>query len=174
MDLKPPARKALLATHVLASVGWFGAVCVYLALGIAAVTSTDPSVVRAVYLAMDWAAWTVLVPLAVASLVTGVVQSLVTIWGLVRHYWVIFKLAITLVSTGVLVAYTGTLDQFATIAGQGLFTDRHLELLRTPTVIVHSTGALLLLSAATLLAVFKPAGMTRRGHRLRQRAGTRS
>ncbi|WP_379185975.1 hypothetical protein [Nocardioides astragali] len=89
---------------------------IYLALGIAAVTSTDTALVRAAYLAMDWAAWVVLVPLAVASLVTGVVQSLVTRWGLMRHYWVIFKLAITVVATTVLVAYTGTLDQFASIA----------------------------------------------------------
>ncbi|MET7424976.1 hypothetical protein [Dactylosporangium sp. NPDC005555] len=36
--------------------------------------------------------WWTLVPLGVASLVTGVVQSLGTSWGLVRHYWVLFKL----------------------------------------------------------------------------------
>lgn len=172
MVLPPSARKALLATHVIASVGWVGAVLVYLAFGIAAVTSTDSILVRAVYVAMDWAAWTVLVPLAVASLVTGVAQSLLTRWGLVRHYWVVFKLVITAVATSVLVIYTRTLDTFADTATQAPFTDQHLELLRTPSVIVHSTGALLLLFAATLLAVYKPAGVTRRGHRYRQRART--
>jgi hypothetical protein len=172
MRLPPAARKALLTTHVLASVGWVGAVLVYLALGIAAVTSTDTTLVRATYVVMDWAAWVVLVPLAAASLVTGVVQSLVTKWGLVRHYWVIFKLAITVVATTVLVTYTGTLDQFATIAAEDPFTGHHLALLRSPTVVVHSTGALLLLLAATLLAVYKPSGLTRHGHRLRQRART--
>jgi len=170
MALTPPARKALLATHVLASVGWVGAVLVYLALGIAAVTSHDTTLVRAVYVTMDRAAWTVLIPLAVASLVTGVAQSLVTTWGLVRHYWVIFKLAITLIATAVLVTYTGTLDTFADIATDDPFTRHHLGLLRSPSVLVHATGALILLVAATLLAVYKPTGLTRRGHRVRQRA----
>lgn len=170
MALRLGARNALLTTHVLTSVGWAGAVLVYLALGIAALTGTDTTLVRAAYVAMDWVAWVVLVPLAVASLVTGVVQSLVTKWGLMRHYWVIFKLAITVVATAVLVTYTGTLDQFANIATADPFTDHHLGLLRSSSVIVHSAGALLLLFAATLLAVYKPSGVTRRGHRFRQSA----
>jgi hypothetical protein len=41
MSLPPAARRALLTTHVLSSVGWVGAVLVYLALGVAAVSSTD-------------------------------------------------------------------------------------------------------------------------------------
>ena len=172
MALTPAARKALLTAHVLSSVGWVGAVLVYLALGVAAVTSTDTTLVRATYVVMDWAAWAVLIPLAVASLVTGVVQSLVTKWRLLWHYWVIFKLVITLVATAVLVTYTGTLDTFADVAGQEPFADHHLEFLRSPTVVVHSTGALLLLFAATLLAVYKPTGLTRRGHRLRERVRT--
>ena len=170
MALSPPARKALLTVHVLASVGWVGAVLVYLALGIAAITTDDTDLVRSAYVAMDWAAWTVLVPLAVASLVTGVVQSLATKWGLFRHYWVIFKLVITVVATVVLVTYTGTLDAFADAATDEPFTTHHRDLLRSGSVVVHSIGALILLVAATLLAVYKPAGLTRRGHRLRQRA----
>lgn len=170
MALTPPLRKAILTTHVVSSVGWVGAVLVYLALGVAAVTSDDVYLVRAVYVAMDWAAWVVLVPLAAAALVTGVAQSLVTKWGLLRHYWVIFKLAITLVATAVLVAYTGTLETFADVATTSPFTAHHLDLLRNPSVVVHAVGALFLLLAATALAVYKPAGVTRRGYRHRQRA----
>ena len=170
MALSPPARKALLTTHFLTSVGWVGAVVVYLALGVAAITNDNITLVRSVYVAMDWAAWTALVPLAVASLSTGVVQSLVTKWGLWRHYWVIFKLAITLLATVVLVIYTGTLDAFARTATDEPFTTHHLGVLRSASVVVHSTGALVLLFAATALAVYKPAGLTRRGHRFRQRA----
>ena len=51
---------------------------------------------RATYLVMEPAAWVVLVPLAFASLLTGLVQSLSTTWGLARHYWVLFKLLINL------------------------------------------------------------------------------
>ena len=169
MVLSTTTRKALLSLHVLSSIGWVGAVLVYLALGIAAVTSSDTTLIRSAYVAMDWAAWVVLVPLALASLGTGLVQSLATSWGLFRHYWVIFKLGITLVATAVLVTYTGTLEAYADVATRETFSPSDLELLRSPSVVVHSTGALILLSIATLLAVYKPTGLTRRGHRLRPR-----
>ena len=113
MNASRKVRKAALTLHVASSVGWFGAVLVYLALGVAAVTSDDPALVAAVYVTMVWAAWVVLVPLAVASLVTGVVQSLVSRWGLLRHYWVVVKLVLTTVATVVLLAYTPTLATFA-------------------------------------------------------------
>ena len=46
----------------------------------------------------------VIVPLAIASLLTGVVQALATPWGLFRHYWVVIKLFLTVFATLVLLA----------------------------------------------------------------------
>ena len=168
-SLPPPARKTLLTFHVTTSVGWVGTVVLYLALGIAAVSSDDTELVRASYLVMDWAAWTVLVPLALASVSTGLVQSLTTPWGLFRHYWVLIKLAISLVATMVLLAYTDTLATFAEVATRATIPGPDLEFLRNSSVVVHATGALILLLTATVLAVFKPVGLTRHGHRQRQR-----
>ena len=37
---------------------------------------------------MELTGWDVIVPLAVASLLTGLVMALGTKWGLFRHYWV--------------------------------------------------------------------------------------
>jgi hypothetical protein len=42
--------------------------------------------VRAAYLAMELIARFVIIPLAFASLLTGLIQSLGTPWGLFRHY----------------------------------------------------------------------------------------
>ena len=164
-------RKATLTLHVASSVGWMGAVVVYLTLGVAAVSSDDTALVAGVYVTMNWVAWTVLVPLAVASLVTGIIQSLVSPWGLLRHYWVVVKLSVTTVATGVLLAYTQTLSTFADVAVRNPLTAADLAVLRSPSVIVHSTGALILLTLALVLAVYKPAGMTRRGQRQRFTAG---
>jgi hypothetical protein len=75
-------RKFALTAHVASSVGWLGAVVVFLALGVLALTSQDAQTVRGVYLVMEPAAWAVLVPLGFASLLTGIVQSLGTTWGL--------------------------------------------------------------------------------------------
>lgn len=155
--------------HVLVSVGWVGAVVVYLALGVAAITTDDPGLVRAAYLSMDWAAWVVLVPLAVASLVTGVGQALLTPWGLFRHYWVVVKLAIAVVATVVLVTYTETLTTFAEAAARPRWTATDQALLGSASVVVHTTGALVLLVVATILAVHKPPGLTRHGQRARRR-----
>jgi hypothetical protein len=37
---------------------------------------------------MGLTAWLVIMPLSVATLVSGLVQALGTTWGLLRHYWV--------------------------------------------------------------------------------------
>jgi hypothetical protein len=165
MTMPPRVRKAALTAHVVSSVGWLGAIIAFLALAIVGVSSQDAQLVRAVYRAAEPLTLYVLVPLAFASLLTGIVQSLGTTWGLVRHYWVVFKLVINLVATTVLLIYTGTVGSLARIAAD-LSID--LEELRGPTFILHSSAALVLLLAATVLAVFKPAGMTRYGRRKRR------
>src|SRR5829696_3094775 len=102
MRTPPSLRKLALTAHVAASVGWLGAVAAFLALAIVGLSSDDPQTVRGAYLVMEPAAKMILVPLAVASLATGLVQGLLTPWGMVRHYWVVFKLVITVFATAVL------------------------------------------------------------------------
>ena len=96
------------------SVGWVGAVGVFLALAAIGLTSPDAQTARGAYLVMDRAAWLVLLPLALASLASGVLQSFVTQWGLFRHYWVLFKLLINLFAVAVLLMY---MDTFRSLAG---------------------------------------------------------
>jgi len=168
VTMSPGVRKAALCLHITCSVGWTGAVLTFLGLSLVALTTPDETTARAMYVAMDALAWTVLVPLAVASLVTGVVQSLGTVWGLTRHYWVVTKLAITVAATVVLVLYTQTLAGLADVAAARSGQDAHL--LRSPSPLLHVVLALLMLLGATVLSVFKPRGLTARGWRLQQRA----
>jgi hypothetical protein len=163
--MTPRLRKLALTAHVTSSVGWLGAVASVLALAVAGMTSDDAETVRAAYLAMQLTAWVVLVPLAVASLLTGLVQSLGTKWGLFRHYWVLAKLLITVVSTIVLLLYTQTLGSLAGVAAATTLSSGDLAVLRTPSVVLHAGAALLLLIVATTLAVYKPPGLTRYGWR---------
>ena len=164
--MSPLLRKAALCVHITSSVGWTGAVLVFLGLSLAAITTQDGATVRSLYVAMDAVAWTVLVPLAVASLVTGLVQSLGTVWGLLRHYWVVTKLVVTVVATVVLVLYTQTLAGLADVATGG--SSMNSEVLRSASPVVHVGLALLVLLGATVLSVFKPKGLTARGWRLQQ------
>jgi hypothetical protein len=168
MIMTPRVRKGALTAHVISSVGWLGAVGVFLAHAILGVTSEDAQMVRAVYLVMEPAAWLVLVPLAFASLLTGIVQSLGTTWGLFRHYWVLFKLLINVFATIVLLMYTQTLGYLADVAAQTTLSSEDLRLLRTPSVVIHAALALLVLLVATVLAVYKPRAVTPYGRRKQQ------
>ena len=163
--MAPRLRKFALTAHITSSVGWFGAVAGVLALAVAGLASEDTRTVRAAYVAMELTGWFVLVPLAVASLATGLVQALGTKWGLFRHYWVLVKLLITLVATIVLLMYTQTLGSLADVAAKPALSSNDLALLRTPSVVLHAGAGLLLLLVATTLAIYKPAGMTRYGWR---------
>jgi hypothetical protein len=160
--MTPALRKLALATHITCSVGWGGAAVVFLALAIIAVTSRDELTVRGAYAVMEPAAWLALLPLAHASLLTGIVVSLGTTWGLFRHYWVVLKLAITVFATVVLLIYMETFRQMGRVAADpGI----DLGMVRNPSPMVHAILALLLLLAATALGVYKPLGMTAYGRR---------
>lgn len=169
MSAKPRLRKFALTAHIVASVGWLGSIVVFLALSIVGLTSQDASVVRAAYVAMESVGWVVLVPLSIASLLTGIVQSVGTKWGLFVHYWVLVKLVINIVATIVLLLYMQSLSYLAGVAAQPPSAGSDLHGLRSPSPLLHAGAALLLLLVAAVLSVYKPAGMTRYGQR-KQRA----
>lgn len=156
-------RRLVLVVHIVSSVGWIGAVVTSLVLAVVAVTSSDTSVVRAVYVVLEPTGRYVLVPLSVASFASGVVQAVGTRWGLFWHYWVIVKLGINVVASAVLVTYLETLAFFAAAAkstGSG-----SANVLPSASPLVHAGGALLFLLGAMILSVYKPRGMTRFGQR---------
>ena len=173
MTLTARLRKFALTAHITCSVGWLGAVAGFLALSVTGLASQNAQTVRAAYLAMEATGWFVLVPLSLASLLTGLAQSLGTRWGLFRHYWVLAKLVINLVATIVLLLYMQTLGSLGDIAAETTSSSVDLNQLRSPSPVLHAGLALLLLLVATTLAVYKPRGMTRYGQRkhYEQRAG---
>ena len=162
MTFAPALRKFTFTTHVTTSVGWLGAVIVFLALAGIGLTSSDERTVRGAYLVMAPAAWFVLVPLAHASLLSGIVLSLGTAWGLFRHYWVALKLLLTVFATIILLIYMETFRQMAGIAADPRVD---LDAVRNPSPLVHSVLALILLMIATVLGVYKPFGTTVYGRR---------
>ncbi len=157
--MAPRLRKAVLTTHVATSVGWLGAVAAYLALDTTATVSQDVPTARAAYVAMDVTVSYVIVPLALTSVLIGIINALGTSWGLFRHYWVLMKLLLTLVATGVLLLEAPTVDALADRAASGA-DPRQL-----PGTLAHSIGGLAVLLAIIILSVYKPRGMTRYGWR---------
>jgi hypothetical protein len=130
----------------------------FFVLGLRGLALADHQASLAAYAAMDLVARAVIVPACVASLLTGVVQSLATPWGLFRHYWVIFKLLLTIAATVLLLVHLGPIRYAA-----GLASARAPDLVALGPVarqlVLTSGGAVLLLVTTTVLSIYKPAGV---------------
>lgn len=154
-------RKLGLSLHVVLSVGWLGAVLAFLTLALASF-SAQPALARAAYLMMAVVGRGALLPLSVAALVSGVVQSLGTKWGLFRHYWVLVKLVLTAFATAALFVHqTTAITEGARLAGDAaapLLQGGRLRELGVQ-LVADSSIAVLLLLTVTLIAVYKPWGL---------------
>lgn len=118
MTMTPVVRKFALTAHVTSSVGWLGAVVAYLVLVVAALTSQDAQRVGAAWIAMELTGWYAIVPLALASVFTGLVNALGTPWGLFRHYWVLVKFLLTVFATIILLLHMPAVSYFAGVAAE--------------------------------------------------------
>lgn len=164
--MTPQLRRAALVVHVTTSVGWFGAVAAYLALALIGLYGGDPQSVRGAYIAMDLVGWWVIVPLSLASLLSGVVQSLGTSWGLFRHYWVAVKFWLNVVASGLLLLHMQPTSGLADVAARTTLASGDHRAARVQ-LALDAGAALILLLTTTTLAVFKPRGRTRWGARRR-------
>jgi uncharacterized membrane protein len=160
--LSRPARRTVLVVHVTASASWLGLTLGLLALGTTAATTgsavTVEASVRAMRLFADW----LLLPVAFLTLLSGLVLSLGTPWGLARHRWVYTKFWLTLATTTatVFALRPGVNSAVTAVAAGGALPDAG-DVLFGPVV---SLSAYVFM---TVISVLKPWGLTRRGRRLR-------
>lgn len=155
-----PARRAALVVHVIASAGWLGLTLGLFALGITAATDgsagTVEASVRAMKLFADW----LLLPVAFLTLLSGLLLSLGTVWGLARYRWVYTKFWLTLATTTatVFALRPGVNSAVTAVAAGGPLPDAG-DVLFGPVV---SLSAYVFM---TVISVLKPWGKTRRGRR---------
>jgi hypothetical protein len=147
----------VLLLHVLTSIGFVGAVAGFLALAITGALTGNADIIRAVYVSCGVLTWDVIVPLAWAALLIGIVQSLITPWGLFRYYWVIIKLVLTVIAVAVLMIQTQNIGMVAQMALAG-----QVDGLAGPRtgMLLHGTGGMIVLIVITILSIYKPKGMT--------------
>jgi hypothetical protein len=128
-------------------------------------TSQDAQMVRAAYLIMELTGWYVLVPLSLASLATGLIQSLGTKWGLFRHYWVLVKFLLTVFATIILLTFMRGFGDLARVAVEPALAGVDFHGHNGASPVVHAGGGLLVLLVAVVLSVYKPWGKTGYGRR---------
>ncbi|WP_329429766.1 hypothetical protein OG339_15405 [Streptosporangium sp. NBC_01495] len=166
--MPPPLRKAVLTLHVAISVGWLGLDLGLLSLGTTALTTGDPELLRASYLAMDVFGDTLIVPVSLGALLTGVLLCLGTPWGLVRYHWVLIKLVTTLAAT---TASILALRSHIGTAAAAVSKVPPAELLSLDlggvdrVLVIAPSVALALYLLNVVLSVFKPFGRTPYGRR---------
>ncbi|WP_216209322.1 hypothetical protein [Amycolatopsis aidingensis] len=154
--LRRRGRRWLLFAHVVSSVGWIGVEVSILGLGVVGLTSSDPATIRSSQVAIGLLGGTFYLPASLLALVTGVLLGLGTKWGLVRHYWVLAKLVLTVaLFLGGNLAVMPELVAGARAAARG-------ELGSGQVIAVTAMSAgLTLLLIATLLSIFTPWGKSR-------------
>jgi hypothetical protein len=160
--MRVPLRKLGLGVHVIASVGWMGGVAAFTAVAFLARAGSEPAALAAAGEALAVIGWAVVVPLAAASIVSGIAQSLATEWGLVRHYWLVLKLIATGLATLMLLLHMGAVTRLATAEGG---TASGQLLAKRAQLGFDAAGGLVVLVAIAMLSFFKPRGLTRRGWR---------
>jgi hypothetical protein len=118
---------------------------------------------------MEVVGWFVIVPLSLASLLSGLVQSLGTVWGLFRHWWVVLKLVMTVLATLVLLIHMRPVGHLADAVRAATLAGGELHGLRVQ-LIADAGAAIVVLLLTTTLSIVKPRGLTRYGWRQQQRA----
>jgi hypothetical protein len=160
--LKRPARRALLVVHVAASASWLGLTLGLLTLALTAATTQSLPMIEAACRSMkvftDW----LVIPVGLLTLLSGLVLSLGSKWGLARHRWVYTKFWLTLITltASVCALRPGVNDAADTVASGTPLVDP-LDLVMGPAV---SLTAYVFM---TVISILKPWGLTRRGRRLR-------
>ena len=162
--MNPNLRRFVRTAHITVTVGWLGAVASFLVLAVTGLNSPDTQLVRAAYLAMNLLARYIILPLSIVPLlVTGPLLSLGTPWGLFRHYWIVVKLLINILSTLILLVHLRPIGYLAQVIAERALSsaDRGMQV----QLVVAAAAGLLALLLETGLAVYKPRGLTPYGWR---------
>jgi hypothetical protein len=164
-SLSPGQRKLALAAHVVVSVGLFGVYAAMFALATIAATTSDPETTGAAYRSLGLLKG-IVPPAAVGVIVTGAILSLGTSWGLFKHLWIVVKLGLTVAALPVSILTVFPAVQRAITATSRAGAIATPDLGDAPLVLTAASGAVvLMLGAATVIAVYKPWGLIGRARR---------
>lgn len=161
-------RRWLLTLHLLFAAIMFGVAVGFLILSITAANTNDEGVLKACYTGMHVLAVTSVRASTIGTLVTGILLSVLTQWGLFKFYWIIVKEGLTLLSIvlGPVGMYFWTLKAVTLTSAEGLGA------LQDPAFVVNSGRLwigiilqILSLVAMFAISVFKPWGPRKRKNR---------
>lgn len=158
--LSPRARRLWLTLHIGISAGWLGVALTMTALAVTGSLADSHSVRHGAYELLHIVDLAAAIPSMALSIITGLVVSLGTKWGLAKHRWVLVKFAISLaipITAGTL--ESALADELALRTADPAGQPGGLGIALTG-CLGSFTAALWI---ATILSVLKPWGRTRWG-----------
>jgi hypothetical protein len=165
-------RKLVLTLHVITSVGWLGAAMAMTILLVAGLVTHNPALRHSAFAFMHVYDLAIMIPLGYLALVTGVLLSVGTNWGLLRHWWIVTKLVLTVVVLLFAGVFTSgwVLEAVARTAENPM---ADLGVLAVQLIANVAAFNVVFWTNATI-SVFKPWGLTPRGHhKLTQQAAAK-
>lgn len=172
-----PVRKSVMVLHTVAGIGWMGVDIALLALLITARTTDDPALVVSGFNAIGIVVPVAVPPLSLLILLTGILQGLGTPWGLVRYWWVLVKLVLSLVMTVlVFLSLLPGIREMTVLADTTMSADAlRASLGSLPnTLMFPPIVSFLMLGTAAILSIFKPWGRTPWSREIRASSGRES
>lgn len=160
--LSPRARRVWLVLHVGLSVGWLGVALSMTVLALIGQLASAPAMRHGAYEVLHVVDLAAAIPSMALSIVTGLVVSLGSKWGLVRYRWVLVKFAISLSIPMVAGTVENSLaDELALRTADPAASPGGTGLALTACLATFVAALWL----ATILSVAKPWGRTRWGAR---------
>ncbi|MFD0674620.1 hypothetical protein [Cohnella sp. GCM10027633] len=158
-------RRWLLVLHLLFAAIMLGGAVAFLILSLVAASTSDEGVLRACYTAMQVLSESSVRASTIGTLVTGILLSVLTQWGLFKFYWIIAKEILTLVAIAL-----GPIGMYLwTLKAVRMTDDAGLNALHDSAFLVNQNqmmvGIILQivsLAAMFVLSVFKPWGQRKR------------
>ena len=141
----------------MTSVGWLGAALAMMTLALRGLLSPDPALRVGAYETMHFFDLAVNAPLSVSMLTTGILCSVLTPWGLIRHWWVLVKLAL---SAGLLLSVPFLSAPRLRTLSRTIPTETEPSGAAGEVLAISITGVTVL-TVITVVSVFKPWGRTR-------------
>lgn len=153
------ARKLLLAVHVIVSVSWLGTAYATVVLAVVAAVAGEWQRRAVTYALIQTYDLAVLLPFGLAALLSGVALAQGTRLGLLTHYWVATKLALTVtVLVGALFLRGGFVS--AAVSAAPAPDPGGLDPVEIR-VLVGSIVAMAGLTTVALIGMYRPWGRTR-------------
>jgi hypothetical protein len=158
--LRPKPRKFFLTLHVGFSVGWLGSTMAMTALAGVGLVTDDDGLRHHIYRVMHVLDLVVIIPVVLLAVLSGLVVSLFTQWGLARHWWVLIKFALAISIPALAgVQHLWIAELIARTADDPQAADDAPGALGVR-LLVCFVGYTMVLWTSVVLSVYKPGGKT--------------